>query len=126
MVAVALYHRPQVFLIARVDESRVVVWILLSAPAVECLSDDKHAERVAGIEEGTCGGIVRRADKAEACLLHLSHLTYLRIVECHCPEDTVVVMHAGTIDKHRAAIEHKAVLSIEGECADAIAYGLLV
>ena len=93
--------------------------ILLRAPTVESLVDDQHTQRVAGIEEGPRGGVVRGTDEVEASLLHQPHLADLSIVEGHRPKDAVVVMHAGSVDKQRLAIEHETLLSIERKGANA-------
>ena len=69
---------------------------------------------------------MRGTNQIEACLLHEFHLTDLSIVESHRSDDTVVVMHAGTIDEHLFAVEHEALLGIERERTDAVADGALV
>ena len=43
VVTVALHHRMDILTVARVDERGVVVGSLGRAPAVESLTDDKHA-----------------------------------------------------------------------------------
>ena len=119
MVAVAQHHSTDVLTETGVDDGRIVIRILLCTPAIESLVDDQHAQRVAGVEEGTCGGIMTGADEVEARLLHLTHLADFRIVEGHRTQHTVVMMYAGTVDEHLLTVEHEAPFSIERERADA-------
>ena len=58
VVHVALYHRMDILTIARVDKRGVVVGVLLRAPSIEGLTNDEHTQRVAGIEEGSRGGVM--------------------------------------------------------------------
>ena len=44
MVAVALHHRTDILLIARVNQRRIVIGFLGRAPSVESLADHQHAE----------------------------------------------------------------------------------
>ena len=69
---------------------------------------------------------MRGTNQIEASLLHEFHLADFCIVESHRSDDTVVVMHAGTIDEHLFAVEHEALLGIERERTDAVADGALV
>ena len=87
--------------------------------AVESLVDDEHTYRVAGIEEGAGGGVVRGADEVETGFLHLPYLTDLGGIEGHGTEHAVIVMHAGAIDEKRLVVEQEAFLGIERERADA-------
>ena len=126
VVAVALHHLADVVGVARVDKRGIVVGRLGRAPAVEGLADDEHADGVAGIEEGACSRIMTRPDKVEASLLHQPDLTDFGSIESHRSEHAVVVMHTGTINQERLAVEQEATLCIEGEGADAVIHGLLV
>ena len=126
MVAVAQHHGVDILAVARVDHGRVVVGCLRLSPAVEGLIDHQHADRVAGIEESPCRGVVRGADQVKAGRLHLPHLADLCGIEGHRPQHTVVVMHAGTVDQHLPAVEHKAIFSIERERADTELHRFLV
>ena len=111
---------------AGVDDGRIVVWILLRAPAIEGLVNDEHAYRVAGVEEGARRGIMAGADEVEPRLLHLANLANLGIVEGHCSQHTVVVVYASTIDEYFLSVEHKTVFGIERERTDAVLFHCIV
>ncbi len=113
MVAVAQHHGMDIIVEAGVDDSRIVVRILLCAPAVEGFVDNEHADGIAGIEEGTGRGIVRGADEVETCLLHLAYLADFSIVESPCAQYTIIMMYAGAIDEHRLAVKNEAALCIK-------------
>ena len=120
VVAVAQHHCMDVLAEAGVDDGRIVIGILLCAPAIEGLVNNEHAYRVAGIEESSRGGIVRGADEVEARLLHLAYLTDLSCIKGHSAKHTVIVVDAGAIDEHLLSVEHETILGIERERADAI------
>ena len=125
VVAITQHHGVDILTIAGVDEGGVVVGILLCAPAVESLVDDKHAYRVAGIEEGSGGGVVGCTDEVEACFLHQPDLADLCRIEGHGSQQTVVVMHTATIQEHGFAVEHETTFRIKRVRADAIVGSLL-
>ena len=85
------------------------------APAVECLTDDEHADGVAGVKESARRGVMARADEVEARIFHLAHLSDFGCVEGHGTEDAVVVVHAGPVDKHGLSVEHESPFGIERE-----------
>ena len=81
--------------------------------------------RVAGIEEGSGGGVVGCTDEVEACLLHQPDLADLCCIEGHGTQQTVIVMHTAAIQEHGFAVEHETMIRIKREGADAIVGSLL-
>ena len=115
-----------ILLIARVYKCRVVVGILLGAPAIKGFINDEHTYGVASIEEGAGSGIMRGSDEVEACLLHLLHLANFCSIKSHSAQHTVIVVYAGSVDKHLLAVEHETIFGIKRERADAELHMLLI
>ena len=63
---------------------------------------------------------MRSADEVESSLFHQFYLTDFCRVEGHCTQYTIIVRHTSTVEDHRLAVEHKALLCIEREGADTI------
>ena len=120
VVAVALHHRLNILLVARVDESGIVVRVFRRTPAVKSLIDNQHTQRVTGIKESTTRRIMSRTNKIKACVLHLPHLTDLCRIKSHGTQHTVIMMQAGSINQQWLAVKHKTPLSGKVDSADPI------
>ena len=99
--------------------------VLLSAPAIESLVDDKHTDGVASVEECAGARVMAGADEVETSILHQAYLANLCGIECHRTKNSVIVMHTGTVDEYGLTIEHKTFHGIERERADAVFRGEL-
>ena len=119
MVAVVAYEVLDVLVGPLVEEAGVAVLALRIAPHVEALGHDHHAQRVVDLHLHCRRHVVGRADGVAAHVFENLHLADERRLVDSGAERSEVVVEAYALELTAHAVELEAMLTREGDRADA-------
>ena len=109
MIALPTDHRLQILLVPLVVEPAVVIGCFAAPPTVKRFDHHDHAQAVGQIEQLWSGRIVRGAERVAAHFLEDFQLPFQGAEIQGRTERTEIVVVAGSLQRHAAAIELEAI-----------------
>ena len=119
MIEVLVHQGGQVLPPALGHVLGVVIPGLVDIPHVGVLVQHQHAQRVAGVQQSLGAGVMGGTDGVIARLLQQPHLPHFGVWKRNRPQNTVVVVDAGTTEDDPLAVDAKAVFAVAGDGANA-------
>ena len=123
-VVVVLFHHVLQILLPPVHEVvHIVVLGLVDVPVVDVLVHHQHAGAVADVQQSLGTGVVGRAEGVVARLAQQIHLALHGVGVADRPQQAVVVVDAGALQNHPAAVDKKALVPpFQGADAEGLAH----